>query len=175
MGPTATAPGTLVKPNFDQSLTSFSQVKLLTVRPTLGPSVRGVKSGRSSVWAGVAIPEGSIPVFLNLIEFFLYFGSSGFLDVASPREGDGLESSRAGTIPATYVPIIQGFSIREDLVFFGNATSKIGVVADVVEDFVFVEACSISSSFGAVRFVFIGHGFCVDAQGGVVVVEPLSP
>ena len=53
----------------------------------------------------------------------------------------------------------------EDLVFFSNATSKIGVVADVVEDFVFVEACSISSSFGVVRFVLIGHGFCVDAQG----------
>lgn len=111
--------------------------------------------GESSVWSA-AVSKFSISAVSNIIEFFLYFGLSEFLDVASPINGVG-HKNRTAAGPST-VPLVQGVFIHEDLIGFG-AASEVGFVANVVEDSVFVEFSSIFSSFGIRRFAFVGHGF----------------
>ena len=81
-------------------------------------------------------------------------------------DGEGLERSPA--IPPANVPLVQGFAVIEDLVFFGDGSSDMGVVVHVVvEDVVGIQGGGGKTGIGAagvVGFELIGLGLGVDAD-----------
>lgn len=102
------------------------------------------KKGRPSVWIGVAVSIGSIPVCSKFIKFGLYFGLGRFLDIASPNGAVeyGICSARPGAV------LLAGSSPCAVRLLLEDFVSFFVVVAVAVDEDNDIAALRLDVSFG---------------------------